>query len=71
MSKYAESEYCIKEYGLEKCKMIDAYYENEQERKDKLLSELETQIKVSNATFAISLLVLLVALKQYLHCIGV
>ena len=40
MSKYAESECWIKEYGLEKCQMMDAYYENERERKDKLLEEM-------------------------------
>lgn len=38
--KYVEDKFYVEEYGMEQCKLMDAYYENEQERKDKLLEQM-------------------------------
>lgn len=38
--KYVEDTFYINKYGMEQCKLMDAYYENEQERKDKLLEKM-------------------------------
>lgn len=38
--KYVEDTFYINQYGMEQCKLMDSYYENEQERKDKLLEKM-------------------------------
>lgn len=40
MKKYAKDDFYVNIHGLEKCRLMDAYYENESARKETLMKEM-------------------------------